>query len=201
MRRGLLPSFFSVLALISNVQAQRGTITQPRNLVQLIDHAAIVVHGRVIQARVETHPQYRNLSFVLVTMSVENVLKGTAGKTFSFRQFIWDPRDRVDRGGYHEGEELLLFMNRVTAAGFTSPVGLEQGRFWVLREAHGERLVVNGVNNRGLSQGTQELSAAPSLSPGARQALATPAGQLGPIRLSVMKELVRAMADGRRGTQ
>jgi hypothetical protein len=192
--RKVLPlCLFLVLSFFLDAHAQRGAVTLPRNLVQLTDRAATVVHGRVTYAHVEPHPQYHNLSSVVVTLSVEEILKGTAGAILTFRQFIWDPRDWADRAGYQEGEDLVLFLNRVTAAGFTSPVGLEQGRFRVLRSAHGEPVVVNGLNNTALFQGTQVLSAAPGLSPMARRTVARPAGQAGPIHLSVLREIVHTV--------
>lgn len=192
-RRVLLLWSVLVLDFLPNAQAQRGAITVPRDLVQLTDRAARVVHGRVIYARVEAHPQYRNLSSVLVVMSVADVLKGKAAKTLTFRQFIWDPRDRADRAGYRQGEELVLFLNRVTAAGFTSPVGLEQGRFRVLRKAVGEPMVLNGAGNNALFQGARALSIAPKLSLKARQTLARNTTKAGPIPLDVLREVVHTV--------
>src|SRR5205823_3374571 len=137
--------------------AQRGAVTLPRNLTQLTTQAALIVHGRVLYSHVEPHPQYRNLSSVVVTIGVFDVLKGTAGKSLSFRQFIWDPRDIADRGGYHNGDELFLFLNKVTAAGFTSPVGLEQGRLRLVRGLGGEASVAPAVANSLLYQGLDKF--------------------------------------------
>jgi hypothetical protein len=185
-----------VLTLLSpNLRAQRGAITLPRNLTQLTSRAATVVRGRVIYARVQAHPQYRNLSSVVVVISVEDVLKGAASQSLTFRQFIWDPRDRGDRAGYQEGQEVVLFLNRVTSAGFTSPVGMEQGRFRVLLSSTGESMVVNGANNDGLFQGTEALSATPELSSRARRMVARSPGQGGPVPLSVLTELVHTLAN------
>src|ERR1043166_3597559 len=155
---GLSLFLFAILQ-VPDASAQRGAITLPRNLTQLTSRAATVVHGRVIYAQVQAHPQYQNLSSVVVAISVEDVLKGAAGKTLTFRQFIWDPRDRADAGGYREGEEFVLFLNHVTPAGFTSPVGLEQGRFRVLRGANGDPTVGNGANNKALFHGGSTLNA------------------------------------------
>jgi hypothetical protein len=201
VRRSLLAFLPIILFFPAKAQSQRGAITVPRNLVQLTSRAATIVRGRVVYARVEPHPQYHNLTSVLVVMSVGNVLKGPARQTLTFRQFIWDPRDRADASGYRRGEELLLFLNPETDAGFTSPVGLTQGRFRVLRGATGEPMVVNGVKNRGLLQGAQILSSARRLSRRAQEALARPPEQAGPMHLSVMEEMVHALSatqgDGR----
>jgi hypothetical protein len=194
VRRSLLVFLLTVLFLPTNARAQRGAITAPRNLTQLTSRAVTIVRGRVVYARVESHPEYHNLNSVLVVLSVQDVLKGTARQTFTFRQFIWDLRDRADFAGYRKGEELLLFLNPTTDAGFTSPVGLTQGRFRVLRGATGEPMVVNGVNNNGLLQGVQVLSSARRLSRKAQQVLAKFPEQAGPIHLSVMEEMVRALS-------
>jgi hypothetical protein len=82
--------------------------------------------------------------------------KGAAHSgTYTFRQFIWDIRDRRDAAGYRKGQELVLFLNPATAHGLTSPVALEQGRFQVLRGVDGTARAVNGRANRGLLRGTE----------------------------------------------
>ncbi len=191
VRSGVTVCLF-LLSFLSNLRAQRGAVTLPRNLIQLTSRSVTIVRGHVTYARVAAHPQYHNLSSVVVAISVQDVLKGTAGKTLTFRQFIWDPRDRADRAGYREGDELLLFLNPVTAAGFTSPVGLEQGRFRVLRGADSEPVVVNGAQNTLLLQGAEGLSVAPGLSARAKRILvARSQGEGGPIPLDVLRELVQ----------
>src|SRR5881227_3939403 len=86
--------------------AQRGALTSPRGLDQLSEEAALIVHGSVISAKVEPHPQFRNLITVLVTMNVDETLKGKPAKTIQFRQYIWDLRDQIDAAQYSKGEEL-----------------------------------------------------------------------------------------------
>jgi hypothetical protein len=190
--KSLLLFALVVVGALVNAEAQRGAITVPRNLSQLTARAATVVQGRVSFAREEPHPRYHNLRSVVVTVLVEDVWKGAAGKSLTFRQFIWDPRDSADRAGYREGQELVLFLNHQTSAGFTSPVGLEQGRFRVLRDSAGATVVVNGANNNGLFDGMQEIATAPQFSPRARRAMAPK--QLGPVPLDVLKELVRGFS-------
>lgn len=187
-------ALFSVVAVLPLAQAQRGAIVLPRNLAQLSGRANIVVRGRVIEAHSEPHPTYQNLESVVVTLSVEEVIKGKTDKTLTFRQFVWDPRDLSDRLGYRPGENVLLFLNHETTAGFTSPVGLEQGRFLVLSGPGGSKTVLNGASNRGLSMGMQGLFAVSGLSARARQALAVPPDNLGPLQLDVLREIVHTFA-------
>lgn len=133
--------------------AQRGALTIQQNLAELVGEAAAIVRGHVVSARVEPHPDFQNLQTVVVTLKVEEVLKGEAVKDFTFRQYIWDIRDRYDAAGYRKGQHLLLLMTEPSRYGLSSPVGLEQGRFRVLRGPQGQQSVVNGRSNAGLFQG------------------------------------------------
>ena len=117
----------------SAAHAQRGAITLPRNLADLSSNAGQIIQGRVVSATVEPDPRYNHLQTLVLTLAVDDVLKGQAPATFTFREFLWDIRDISDHAGYHLGDEVLLFLNRPTTLGFVSPVGLEQGRFRVVR--------------------------------------------------------------------
>ena len=109
------------------------------------------MRGHVVSAVVEPHPQFANLQTVLVTVSVAKVLKGNAPALFTFRQFVWDARDVAEAAGYRKSSELLLFLNPVSEYGLTSPVGLDQGRFRIVRDAKkGIAYAVNGRSNLGL---------------------------------------------------
>jgi len=130
--------------------------TMPRALDQLAEESVTIVHGFVISAVVEPHPQLKNLLTVLVTMKVESTLKGAPQKTFQFRQYIWDARDRAGSAGYLKGEELLLLLGPVSQYGLRSPVGLEQGRFRILRDNKGNAVALNGRGNMGLFQSVEE---------------------------------------------
>jgi len=144
---------FVVLALVTSCWAQRGVLTAPRNLTQLTDSAATIVRGRIITARVEPHPSYPHLSTVVVIMRAEEVIRGAPESIFTFRQFVFDIRDRRTAAGYRKGDEYLLLMNTPNKLGLTSPVGLEQGRFRIIRSSDGKAFAVNGHGNRGLFQG------------------------------------------------
>ena len=44
----------------------------------------------VVSVRMEKHPELTNLDTVVVTLRVRETLKGQAGETFTFRQYVWD---------------------------------------------------------------------------------------------------------------
>jgi hypothetical protein len=136
-----------LLSLASAAFAQDGAQTAPAALDQLVESSATILRGHVISAVAEPHPQFANLQTVLITISVIKVMKGQAPSIYTFRQFVWDPRDVADTAGYRKAGELLLFLNPVSQYGLTSPVGLDQGRFRVIRDTKGRGFAVNGRGN------------------------------------------------------
>lgn len=144
----------ALLAVALPAWAQRGALTVSRNLDQLTQRAGIIVRGTVISAKVEKHPELGGHTIV-VTLRVKKTLKGEAGDTFTFRQYIWDIRDRYDAAGYRKGDEVMLMLLNPNRYGLTSPVGMEQGRFRIVRNREGKEVAVNGVGNSRLFQGVE----------------------------------------------
>ena len=78
-----------VLALIlstiifESAHGQEGAMVRPENLAQMADEAATILRGRIVSVRMEPHPQLTNLQTVLVTLQVDQVLKGQPAQTFS----------------------------------------------------------------------------------------------------------------------
>jgi hypothetical protein len=185
----------AVLSVISALPvplaAQRGALVQARNLGELVSQSSTIVRGAITTTRVEPHPELNNLYTVVVTLRVRETLKGEAGATFTFRQFIWDVRDRNNAAGYRKGQDVILLLNPVTRYGLTSPAGLDQGRFLISRDAMGREVASNGRGNAGLFRGLAEqlkskrLKAAPHLSTLMSQQLP------GPIQLQDLRDLVR----------
>jgi hypothetical protein len=190
-----------VLLLIAAVLAapcwaQQGALTVPRNLDQLTDRAAVIVRGHVASARVEKHPELHALDTVVVTLRVAQTLKGQAAGTFTFRQYIWDIRDRRNAAGYRKGQDLLLLMIAPSRYGLSSPAGMEQGRFRVQRDRSGKEFAVNGHNNVKLFDGisAQVAKEGLTLSPKAMSLLAK--HRKGPIELIELTALIREFAKG-----
>jgi len=153
-----------------------------------------IVHGSVVKAIVEPHPQLTNLTTVVITMQVQDTLKGKASSALTFRQFVWDLRDKQDAAHYLKGQELLLFLNPVSQYGLTSPVGLEQGRFRITRDRSGKAYVANGRNNMGLFAGTGDRARAQHLKFSAKTASVVQQANPGPIPLDDMKQTIRELA-------
>ncbi len=187
-----------VLVLLSAIppqaRAQRGAVVRTRNLAELTEQAQTIVVGRVVSARVEPHPQFKNLQTVLVSVAVSDTLKGSSVQTLTFRQYIWDPRDIDHKAGYARGQELLLFLNAENQYGLTSPAGLDQGRFAILRISSGKASAVNGHDNRNLFAGMAEIATTARMSARSRSLLITPAA--GPVLLDDLRGAIRELAAG-----
>lgn len=183
------------LALAAPALAQQGALTVSRNLDQLTDRAAIIVRGNVVNVRVEKHPEWTNLDTVVVTLRVRESLKGAASGTHTFRQYIWDLRDRQDAAGYRKGQDLLLFLVAPSRYGLSSPAGLDQGRFRIERDAGGREVAVNAVDNYRLFDGVAAEAAkeGAALSPAS---LRLAGRQSGPVPLADLARLVRELAVG-----
>lgn len=152
--------------------------------------------GNVVSAVLEPHPQFQNIQTVVVTIAVAKTFKGPASRTLTFRQFVWDPRERLSPAGYHKTEELVLFLNPVSEYGLTSPVGMEQGQFHVLRDAKGNQYALNGRGNIGLFSGVLSSGTVNGvrLSAQARTMLSRPGGK---VSLGSFEEVIQALVGGR----
>jgi hypothetical protein len=174
----------------------RATVAQV-NLNQLVDNAQTIVRGSIVSAVVEPHPQFANLQTVVVTISVAKTLKGQAGATLTFRQFVWETNDLRNGGGYHKSEEILLFLNPTSPYGLTSPVGMDQGHFRIFRDNKGNRTAANGRGNVGLFSEVVSTSASRGamLVPEAKTMLEKNAGR---VSLSTLEQTIQALVAVRR---
>lgn len=183
------------LVLTSVAAAQRGALVQRMTLDQMVGPAQVVVRGQVVSAFVEPHPTFKNLNTVVVTIRTASVIKGAVGSTYTFRQYIWDPRDRMDAAGYRKGTEFLLLMHAPNQNGLTSPVGLTQGRFRVLTDAQGKKVAANGENNGGLfTQVKRDTKTRTRLS--ASTARTVSGHESGPVPVEQLEEVIRQLAGG-----
>lgn len=199
MRYRAVAIVFLVTLLLGSMQAQRGALVKQRNLAELTDRAERIVHAHVVSAKVEPNAHYPGLSTVVVTLHVDDTLKGVAAQQLTFRQFIWDWRDKQDAAGYRKGRELLLFLNKVNAEGLTSPAGMDQGRLDVYHTPDGRAVIqpkaaartfLAGVDTSLAKQGkTMPLSMRIAMIDSSRL-----------IELSEMKSVVRQLA-GTRSTK
>ena len=175
-------------------EAQRGALTVPQALPELVDEAGIIVRGHVLSARVEPHPEFQNLHTVVVTLQVERTLKGEPRETHTFRQFIWDVRDRYNAAGYQKGQHLLLLLLKPNQHGLASPVGLEQGRFAIEPGPADTLVAVNGAANTGLFSGLERALEKKGAQVRAPLAARAKRHQGGAVPLEDLEEIIAALA-------
>jgi hypothetical protein len=193
--RAVTLSVLLLLSVLAQLHAeQRGALTASRNLADLVAESGVILRGRIVSTRVEPHPQFSALWTVVVTLQVDEAIKGANTGTYTFRQFIWDPRDRQDAAGYQKGQRLLLLLTAPNANGLSSPVGLEQGRFQLSTDAAGNVFAANGRNNAGLLNGLAARASSKGirLAPRAQALVSSP--PQGPLALDDLVSLIRQFA-------
>ena len=120
-------------------------------LLTMAGKAEYIFSGTCIRSEIARDPA-ANRDVCLVTFRIEKAIKGTAGDTFTMklsRMLV----DLKQIPSYKAGDEVVLFLYKESALGFTSPVGQGQGRFSILRGPDGTKKVVNANNNQNLFKG------------------------------------------------
>ncbi len=164
------PTFASIALLLSlsafrPLQAQ--PMTMPVDLSYLTQRADIIVQGKVISVEPEKAPGYQNIATVVITLEVENMLRGPSKKSsYTFREIILGPWGKGSMGAkgakqnYFIGHRMLLFLLSPSSLGFSSPIGMGQGRFHVKRDASGAQTIVNEFGNTGLFKNVAQKASA-----------------------------------------
>lgn len=184
LRRNL----FCLLGIALALPAQAVSVL-PLSLDQITDGAAVAFEGTCLGNSTERE-QASGLIVTYTTFAVKDVLKGAVSGTHVIKQIGGE----LPAGGlsyrvtgvprFVVGQDYVVLLAGVSPAGFSSPVGLAQGKFNVHEDAGG-RKVSNGRDFRDMSTRLPSLT-----QPGPR----SPVHQLG---LNEFKRLVRDRAAGR----
>jgi hypothetical protein len=159
MRPALLP----IVLLLAGFTGEIGA-TQIRqlNLEQITQRAATIFTGVCSDIHVERDP---NVGWVSVaTFDVLRSVKGRQAATTTVRfvggQPDLEPRSPAIAGmpAFHRGDEVVLFLYGTSAMGLTSPVGLGQGSFTVVRDKLGKKLAINAFGNQRLLEGVSSTT-------------------------------------------
>ncbi len=127
------------------------------NLEEMVRHADRIFSGRCVRVHVAEDPGTRQKA-TFVTFAVGRTVKGDGRPEVTIKvlgeQGSSGSRENGIEGAprYREGEEVVLFLYPDSRSGFTSPVGLGQGKFSVVRDKNGGRLALNAYGNRGLME-------------------------------------------------
>jgi hypothetical protein len=140
------------------------TMVRPLGLEEMAARAERVFVGEVTEVR-EGEDEY-GAPVTFVTFAVARSLKGQVPQQLTIKQL--GGRSGGGKGkilripglpAYKEKEEVILFLHGTSAGGFTSPVGLGQGKFTVVRQG-AKAFVMNELNNVGLKSPSQSYGEA-----------------------------------------
>jgi hypothetical protein len=168
---------------------------RPLQLMEIIDGASVAFQGTCIANRTE-HEAATNLVVTYTTFVVNDALKGAVQGTYVIKQIggkmpAGELSFRVEGvPTFAVGEEYVVLLPGVSSAGFSSPIGLGQGRFAVQQDPAGQKSVTNGRDFREMTTGLPAAQLPASMTK-------TQAAALVPLRsldLDEFKQLVRARA-------
>ena len=150
-----LRTLFAALLMLAALSPARATSVVPLYLDELIDTAAVAFDGKVLANRVERDPA-TNLVVTYTTFEVREMLKGAVGATHTIKQVggtlaAENVRYHVEGiPAFTVGESYVVFLAGVSDRGFSSPMGLSQGRFGIQAGGAGLR-VSNGRDFRDMT--------------------------------------------------
>jgi hypothetical protein len=154
----IYPAAATLIFILSCLPASAQIMVRPVNLAYLSQRGDVIVQGRVIEVLYENLPGYSHTPTVKVTLDVEKMLRGPAGKTYSFREILLGPRSKKGKGSYQAGQRLVLFLTSPSGHGLSSPVGIEQGRFHIGLNSRGSTVAVNEHGNTGLFKDVEQTA-------------------------------------------
>ena len=168
----------------------RATTVLPLYLEEMADTAAVAFEGRCIGNRSEVDAA-TGLVVTYTTFEVRDTLKGKPGATHEIKQVGGalpndGPQYRVmGVPRFEVGGDYVVFLAGVSSAGFSSPIGLAQGRFKV--EPKGAaRKVGNGRDFRDM---TRRIMA--RVPPNSRREIEQASGPVRDMDIEDFKQLVR----------
>ena len=154
----MLKKFFVICLLAFPLASTvKAASVRPLLLDEIIDTSAVAFQGTCTGNRTERDP-LTNFVVTYTTFEVKDVLKGNVGATHTIKQIGGKmPADEasfrvVGVPTFTIGEEYVVFLAGVSSAGFSSPIGLAQGKFTVKQNSAG-KTVSNGRDFREMSAG------------------------------------------------
>lgn len=186
MPRQLL--FACLISLIITLPARAMSVL-PLYLDEIVNDAAIAFQGKSIENHSELDP-HTNSIVTYSTFEVQEVLKGEVGATHTIKQIGGKLQGEISQiigvPIFTVGENYILFLYGVSASGFSSPVGLGQGKFNIIPVSTGFR-VSNGRDFKEMTLGTPAHLVPPSV----LNKLQQTSGSVKQLDLDEFKQLVR----------
>lgn len=158
-------SYLTLLVFCCAVSSVWATTVRPLSLQQITTNAKTVFYGKCLKVQ-PIESASPGIPAVEYTFVVKQAIKGVSeGQTFVFRQVRSGGNGVAGIPGvpeYQPGQEYILFLHGKSARGLTSPVGLQQGTFKMVKTGDGKTGLMNLLNNRNLTYGLSDTAAADS---------------------------------------
>lgn len=189
-------AYLCLIGLVVWLPAQATTVLA-LHLDEIVDTAAVVFQGKCIDNRTERDAA-TNLVVTYTTFEVQDVLKGPVSTIHVIKQIGGSLPDEMLTYEVHGvptfsiGQSYVVFLAGVSSAGFSSPIGLGQGKFSVTPGTAGF-LASNGRDFKAMTAPIP----AQLIPPEAQQPLQA-AGSVREMDLDAFKLLVRQLARGLR---
>ncbi len=188
----IVPAMALLLVIFCSFQLKAQFMVQSVNLSYLVRRADVIVQGHVVAVRHEQLPGYPNIPTVAVTLNVENMLRGPASGTYTFREIFLGLRSKEGKQSYKIGQHLLLFLPTASQFGLSSPIGIEQGRFHIAAGAGAGATVSNEFGNYGLFKDVGGSATKAGVQLTKKQALTAASGN-GPVLLNDFVSLIHSL--------
>ncbi|OGP14024.1 MAG: hypothetical protein A3I75_00985 [Deltaproteobacteria bacterium RIFCSPLOWO2_02_FULL_50_16] len=159
---------FTFIGLTVFIGLAFSNVTHASMVLPLTLHQMAVVANRVFEGEclgLQEDLDENGLAVTYVTFSVYRVFKGSVGKSVTIKQFGVKPREEGEaffgmgpgsyiipatkgfsRPSFQKGEKVILFLYGDSDWGFTSPVGLGQGKFIVSEGTEGQRTISSALS-------------------------------------------------------
>ena len=186
MLRQFLCAYLLSLAIALPVNAMS---VLPLYMDEIVTDAAIAFQGKSLKSHSELDPQTGSI-VTYSTFEVQEVLKGEVGVTHTIKQIGGKIQGEINQvtgvPTFTVGESYILFLYGVSVSGFSSPVGLGQGKFNIIPVSKGFH-VTNGRDFKEMTLGIPDHLVPPSALTKMRQA----PGPIKRLDLDEFKQLVR----------
>jgi hypothetical protein len=152
MFKQILAAFTLCAAFIAPAQAMS---VLPLYLDEIVDQAAVAFEGTVTDVRSDRDADGRAVTYT--TFAVHDQLKGQTASTHTIKQLGGEVAEGMNyrvQGipKFTVDQTVVVFLYGKSSKGFSSPVGLSQGRFLVSSDEEG-RQVSNGADFRDMAPG------------------------------------------------
>ncbi|NUN68391.1 MAG: hypothetical protein HUU02_01610 [Bacteroidetes bacterium] len=131
--------------VIGSMQTAMGQRTIRMNIERIVSDAAIIVRGTVVKVESATDP-VTNILSTFVTIQVQQNLYGAPESMITLKMIGGSNSKRTLRFSemprYTAGQEIIGLFFAPSKSGFTSPVGMGQGTFTVVKDAASDAPVV-----------------------------------------------------------